>query len=207
MEPIRKSQEQRSLTTSSILALLIVVVSVGSLFATIYFGSQRVKKVQERLREQPATSNQQVDANATLDARRDNLKAQVGLELIDLFNRPEMRRARVAFATELLGGHEVHETRVLRFFEALAFYWRQDQIDEDSLYSFFDPVTHYWVASRKQIQHWRKKGNDKDLYRDFEELNHILLLDAEHRRPAKGTTVGSASGVKRFLEAEATLSN
>jgi hypothetical protein len=177
------------------------------LFATIYFGSQRVKKVQKRLREQTATSNQHApDANASLYARRDILKAQVGLELIELFNRPEMRRARAAFATELLRRHEVHETRVLQFFEALAFYWNQDQIHENALYSFLDPITHYWVASRKQIQQWRKKNNDKNLYRDFEELNDGLMLDAEDTRPGMGTAVRSASAVKRFLEAEATLS-
>ena len=125
--------------------------------------------------------------------------AQLGLEMIKLFDSTEIRRARRQFSSELLSGKRANEQRVLDFFETLALYQHKGRIDEDTVYSSFSYwIERYWAASREHVAELRKVHGDEGLYADFEELNNeTLKLD--------GAGIPSGATVKRFLIDEASL--
>ena len=135
--------------------------------------------------------------------QRELIRVQVAIEMVKLYDSTEMRRARRTFAAELLGQQgksQIAEARVLDFFETLALYYRQDRIDDDSVYTNFEyPIMHYWAAARDHIMALRKTDNDAEFYGGFEDLSGIMARQnaSQHRPPP--------TRVKQFLQEEAAL--
>lgn len=139
---------------------------------------------------------------------REVVNATISVELDKEFDSSEMRQARRALATELLGGkRDLSETNVLDFFEKVAIYQRLNRIDvytADSSFSYF--VERYWIASQGFIENFRKQQNDNAFFEDFERLNTDILgreAKAKHRQISQVTP--TQSEVERFLHEEAAL--
>jgi hypothetical protein len=133
--------------------------------------------------------------------QRELLGAQLGLEMIKLFDSPEMRRGRRQFAVELLSGKQANEERVLDFFDTLALHRHKDCIDEDTVYSSFSYwIERYWAASREHVSDLRKEDDEDRLYGDFEKLNDAMLtLDAVVVVPSTGPLSKMLRGVLSTL--------
>lgn len=138
--------------------------------------------------------------------QRDNAKALLGIQIsneIDKqFDSPEMRKARIRLAKQLLNNKEVTEFRVLDFFDKLAMYTHQEVIDEgiaDQSYSYW--VLRYWPAIKTTIEEFRKQEKDPSFYTDVEELYGDMLDKATK----DGVATPNKEEILRFLKEEATL--
>lgn len=140
---------------------------------------------------------------------RELLQAQISAELDKQFDSTEMRRARKAFAIELLKDrHKLPaEDRVLSFFEKVGAYQRLGRIDEETTFSAFSySAERYWAACRDAIKAFRQKERDNDYYGDFEELNDGMIeqeASSKHRKVSD--VVPAVSEVDEFLKGEASL--
>jgi hypothetical protein len=145
---------------------------------------------------------QHLDSKDVLEAQRELIRVQVALDTVKLFDSTEMRKARRAFAEELLHKKDktdVSETRVLEFFEDVASYRNQGRIDDATVMNDFSYyVERYWVAAKPFVQTFQKQEKDESFYSGFEGLNEALLKEENKQQP-------SSDEVKRFLQEEATL--
>ena len=136
--------------------------------------------------------------------QQDLMRIQVSIEMVKLYDSPDLRRARTNFSRALLKGTGVvRDERVLDFFETLALYFEQDRIDADSVYvNFSYPIARYWAASKDAVYAMRAAEADDELYRGFEELNE--KIGAYSNEPA-GQRSLTAERTRRFLQDEAAL--
>ena len=152
---------------------------------------------------------QREDAQAQRQDARELLHAQIGAELDKQFDSTEMRKARKAFAKELLKhpGQLPNEDRVLSFFDKVGTYLRLGRIDDDTTYSSFSYYAErYWAAAKPSIGAIRKQENDPGYYGDFETLNGKMLKDdAEDRHRSITDVTPSRAKVDEFLKEEAVL--
>ena len=152
---------------------------------------------------------QREDARAQRQDARELLHAQIGAELDKQFDSTEMRKARKAFAKELLkhAGRLPNEDRVLSFFDKVGTYARLNRIDDETTYTAFSYYAErYWAAAKPGIDAFRKQENDPGYYGDFETLNSKMLQDdAEDRHRTVAEVTPSRREVDRFLREEADL--
>lgn len=137
------------------------------------------------------------------------LQAQIGAELEKQFDSTEMRRARKAFARELMKDQNKlpREDRVLSFFEKVGIYHRLGRIDDDTTFSAFsDPVELYWAASKGAINAFRSKEKNNEYFGDFEELNDFFIKqEVKDKGRTESEAIPTPEQVKEFLEDEASI--
>lgn len=140
---------------------------------------------------------------------RELLQAQIAAELDKEFDSTEMRKARKAFAKELLRHPErlPREDRVLSFFETVGNYLGLHRIDDQTTYNAFSYYAErYWAAAKPGIAAFRTKEGDKGYYGAFEDLNNRMLRDdAEDQRRPLAAITPSKQEVNDFLKEEAAL--
>ena len=177
---------------------LVALTFVGVFFQVAENREQRKQMIEQ-------IEQQRNDSDAQRNDARNLLAVQISVELDKQFDSLEMRQARRRIATQLLQHKEVTETRLLDFLDKVGMYSHQGRIDQDTIYSSYSYwVERYWPALRDvYIKEFRKDQNDREYYKDFEEL-YEKMVASNVKDSGKAVKLGK-SEIDRFLKEEATL--
>lgn len=172
-------------------------------FVGVFFQVAENREQRKQMIEQ--IEQQRNDSDAQRNDARNLLAVQISVELDKQFDSLEMRQARRRIATQLLQHKEVTETRLLDFLDKVGMYSHQGRIDQDTIYSSYSYwVERYWPALRDvYIKEFRKDQNDREYYKDFEEL-YEKMVASNVKDSGKAVKLGK-SEIDRFLKEEATL--
>jgi hypothetical protein len=131
--------------------------------------------------------------------------------LDDRFESPEFRETRRAAATHLLSGGDADGAGaaavadVLNFFETVAFLYRKEVLDAETVWHYFASwLLPYYASCEQHIA--KEQHEDPNCYRELKPLQEAVFRIEERERSYQGANRLSAKPyLEQFLERESTL--